>query len=119
VASENQFGFPIESDDVLISTLIKIGITDVKEIDLQKPSQAVALACFTAFLELLSYVNEDVIDMLKRDSLEKLDNPVSHKLHAQQQQPLMSLALIGSVRRVTSHRHTISRGVSTPYAAHL
>lgn len=71
--SENQFGFPIESDDVLLSTLAKLGVRDIKEHDIQKPTQQVALTCFATFLELLSYVNEDAIDTLKGDCLERLE----------------------------------------------
>lgn len=74
--SSHNFGFPIESDEILLSTLNKIGIHDVRDYDLKKPSQQVALACFTAFLELLSYVNEDVVEMLKGDCLSKNDHRV-------------------------------------------
>lgn len=74
--SEKHYGFPIESNEVLLSTLAKIGISDVKEHDIIKPTQQVVLTCFSAFLELLSYVNDDVIDALKNDCLDRIDHRV-------------------------------------------
>jgi kinetochore protein Nuf2 len=74
LGGENQFGFPIETDDVILQTLAKIGINDIKEHDVQKPTQQIALTCFSAFLELLSYVNDEVIDTLKGDCLDRLEH---------------------------------------------
>lgn len=74
--SDKHYGFPIESNEVLLSTLAKIGITDVKEHDIVKPTQQVVLTCFSAFLELLSYVNDEVVDTLKNDCLDRLEHRV-------------------------------------------
>lgn len=72
--SENQFGFPIETDDVIIHTLARVGIKDAKEHDIQKPTHQFVSTCFAAFLEILSYVNDEVVDTLKGDCLERLEH---------------------------------------------
>lgn len=74
--SDKKYRFPIETDDVLIDTLNKIGIHDIHKEDILRPNQQVALTCFSAFAELLSYVNDDVIESIKAECIERLDHKV-------------------------------------------
>lgn len=74
--SEKKYGFPIETDESLLKELNKIGIRDIVEHDLQRPTQQIALTCFSAFVELLNYVNDDVIESIKAEYLERLDHKV-------------------------------------------
>jgi hypothetical protein len=72
----NKYRFPIEEDDVIIDTLRKLEIYDIHEQDIQRPNQQIALTCFLAFLELLSYVNDSVVESIKADCLDKLEHKV-------------------------------------------
>jgi hypothetical protein len=72
--SDKRYRFPIEGEDVIVETLRKLEINDIHEHDLQRPNQQVALTCFLAFVELLSYVNDPVVESIKADCLDKLDH---------------------------------------------
>jgi hypothetical protein len=75
--SEKKYAFPIENEESIILELNKIGIVDIREHDLLHPSQQVALTCFSAFVEDLSYVDDGVIRSIKEDCIQRLDYIVS------------------------------------------
>lgn len=104
-ASSGKLTFPKLDYDAIIETLRKIGINDVSEKDLKSPNQQIALTCFCPFVELLSYFNDEVIESMKEECLEKLDHRVSDR---PRQGKRSTLILSVSCRNYTTSRSTSS-----------